>query len=159
MKRLLIFLLAIAFIASCDKGTKATTSEIKDIIPKSPYAMLIVESESCIYCKQLRKDLQKPELSAELQGIDVYSILYESNAKVKYILKGRENISTEEDLAKALGVNSFPQIFFYDKKGNIILHIPGYQPPRTLACSIRFIKEEKYKQANFMEYIKSKECM
>jgi len=159
MKRLLIFLLAVVFIASCDKGTKAISSEIKDITPKSPYAMLIVESESCIYCKQLKKDLQKPELSAELQGIDLYSILYESNAKVKYILKGRENISTEEDLAKALGVNSFPQIFFYDKKGNIILHIPGYQPPRTLACSIRFIKEEKYKQANFMEYIKSKECM
>jgi len=132
MKRLLIFLLAVVFIASCDKGTKAISSEIKDITPKSPYAMLIVESESCIYCKQLKKDLQKPELSAELQGIDVYSILYESNAKVKYILNGQEKVSTEEELAKALGVNSFPQIFFYDKKGNIILHIPGYQPPKDL---------------------------
>ena len=81
MKRLLIFLLAVVFIASCDKGTKAISSEIKDITPKRPNAMLIVESESCIYCKQLKKDLQKPELSAELQGIDLYSILYESNAK------------------------------------------------------------------------------
>ena len=66
MKRLLIFLLAVVFIASCDKGTKAISSEIKDITPKSPYAMLIVESESCIYSKQLKKDLQKPEDVKEL---------------------------------------------------------------------------------------------
>ncbi|MFN4319916.1 MAG: thioredoxin family protein [Aquificaceae bacterium] len=159
MKKALLSLSALMFLVSCEKGTKSTSSDIKDITPKDAYAMLIVESESCIYCKQLKKDLEKPELSAELKGMDVYSILYESNAKVKYVLKGREGVSTEEDLAKALGVNSFPQIFFYDKSGNIILHIPGYQPPKTLACSIRFVKEEKYKQANFMEYIKSKECI
>lgn len=159
MRKFSLFLALAFFIAACNQRTSSTNGEIKDIVPKHKYAMLIVESESCIYCKQLRKDLEKQEISTELEGMDVYNILYESNAKVKYILNGQEKISTEEELAKSLKVNSFPQIFFYDKEGNIILHIPGYQPPKTLACSIRFVKEDKYKNNNYIEYLRSQECI
>lgn len=158
MKKLLSTLL-ILFLVSCQQKQEVSSSEIKDIVPKNQYAMLIVESESCIYCKQLKKDLQRPDLASELNGVDVYSILYDSNARVRYILKGQEHISTEEELAKALGVNSFPQIFFYDKDGNIVLHLPGYQPPKTLTCSIRFVRESKYKEVQYMDYLKSERCI
>ncbi len=157
--RRLLYALCFLFLASCQQKQAVSNSEIKDIVPKHEYAMLIVESESCIYCKQLRKDLQSPVLASELENIDVYSVLYESNARVRYVLKGQEHISTEEELVRTLKVNSFPQLFFYDKEGNIVLHIPGYQPPKTLACTIRFVKEEKYKDTKYMDYLKAEECI
>ncbi|MFN7065111.1 MAG: thioredoxin family protein [Aquificaceae bacterium] len=153
------FVLLILFLAGCSKQDKGKTAEVRSLIPKNSYAMLIVESESCIYCKQLKKDLQKQELSSQLQGIDVFSILYESNGRVRYLMKGKEHVSTEEELAKALGVRSFPQVFFYDREGNIILHLPGYQPPKTLTCSIKFVKEERFKRDNYMEYLRTQECI
>ncbi len=157
--RRLLYALCFLFLASCQQKQAVSDSEIKDIVPKHEYAMLIVESESCIYCKQLRKDLQSPVLASELENIDVYSVLYESNARVRYVLKGQEHISTEEELVRTLKVNSFPQLFFYDKEGNIVLHIPGYQPPKTLACTIRFVKEGKYKDTKYMDYLKAEECI
>ena len=157
--RRLLYALCFLFLASCQQKQAVSNSEIKDIVPKHEYAMLIVESESCIYCKQLRKDLQSPVLASELENIDVYSVLYESNARVRYVLKGQEHISTEEELVRTLKVNSFPQLFFYDKEGNIVLHIPGYQPPKTLACTIRFVKEEKCKDTKYMDYLKAEECI
>ncbi|WPM31582.1 thioredoxin fold domain-containing protein [Hydrogenobacter sp. T-2] len=157
--RKVLYILIIVFLASCQQKQNVSSFEIKDIVPKHEYAMLIVESESCIYCKQLKKDLQSPSLASELENMDVYSVLYESNARVRYILKGQEHVSTEEELVRALKVNSFPQLFFYDKEGNIVLHLPGYQPPKTLACTIRFVKEGKYKDTKYMDYLKAEECI
>lgn len=148
-----------AFVASCKKQGSSQSTEIKDLVPQHNYAMLIVESEGCIYCKQLRKDLQREDISTQLQGMDVFSILYESNAKVRYIMNGQERVSTEEELARSLKVNSFPQVFFYDKEGKVLLHLPGYQSPKTFICSIKFVKEEKYKEKDYMDYLKSEKCL
>lgn len=156
MKRLSLLFVALFFALSCSKQKEFSTSEVKDITAKKSYAMLIVESESCIYCKQLKKDLQA--LSSELEGIDVYSILYESNARVKHNIGGKEALNTEEDLARSLKVSSFPHIFFYDREGRVILHIPGYQPPKTLACTIRYVKEERFKQTDYIKYLRSEGC-
>jgi len=69
MSRFIAFfmvLLSIGLTLSSCKGEKEkapTPAETKSLIPQSPYAMLIVESESCIYCKQLDRDLQRdPQL-------------------------------------------------------------------------------------------------
>ncbi|RMH80114.1 MAG: thioredoxin [Acidobacteria bacterium] len=156
MRKLPVLVLTLFLFLSCKKGEVSRSSEVKDITPKGNYAMLIVESESCIYCKQLKKDLQQDErLRQATTGIDIYSILYESNAKVNYKLDGVSSISTEEELARRLKVSYFPQIFFYDKEGKVILHLPGYQPPEILACSVKFVKEEVYKIKSYMEYVRS----
>ncbi|MCS7171336.1 MAG: thioredoxin fold domain-containing protein [Aquificaceae bacterium] len=158
MTRWFFFAFASVLLTACQQKAP-TQGEVKSLLPQKQYAMLVVESESCIYCKQLKKDLQSQSLANELGEFDVYSILIESNAKVRYLLNGQEKVSTEEELARYLKVNSFPQIFFYNREGNIILHLPGYQPPKTLACSIRYVKEEEYKKANYMDYMKARECL
>lgn len=157
MRRLLLFTLVAFFLYSCNQKPEVSSVE-KDIRPTKDYAMLIVESESCIYCKQLQKDLQKEEIKQALSGMDIFSILYESNAKVYYRLNGKEGSTTEEELVRSLGVNSFPQIFFYDKEGRVLLHIPGYQPPKTLLCTINFIKQQHYKNQDYIDYLKQNQC-
>jgi thioredoxin-related protein len=166
MSRLTAFLMvlfSIGLILSSCKGEKEKNSNpagTKSLIPQSPYAMLIVESESCIYCKQLDKDLQRdPQLKKAVEGMDVLKLLAESNARVKYRLDGKEGESTEEDLARALGVRAYPHIIFYNSQGEIILRIPGYTPPKTLACVIRYVKEEFYKKENINQFLQREGCV
>lgn len=166
MSRFVVFLMvlfSIGLTLSACKGEKDKGPNpygTKSLIPQSAYAMLIVESESCIYCKQLDKDLQRdPQLQKAVEGMDVLKLLAESNAKVKYRLDGKEGESTEENLARALGVRAYPHIIFYNSQGEIILRIPGYAPPKTLACAIRYVKEEFYKKENINQYLKREGCV
>ena len=152
--------LGILFILSCQNKEVQTSSEVKDLIPKSRYAMLIVESESCIYCKQLDKDLKNnPKLKSAVEGVDVLRLLAESNARVRYKIDGKEGETTEEELARALNVRAYPHIIFYDSKGNIVLRIPGYAPPKTLACAIEYVKNELYNKENINQYLKRENCV
>jgi thioredoxin-related protein len=166
MSRFIVFLLAFLSIglalSSCkgEKDKGANPYGTKSLIPQSAYAMLIVESESCIYCKQLDKDLQRDsQLKKAVEGVDVLRLLAESNARVKYRLEGKERESTEEDLARALGVRAYPHIIFYNSQGDIILRIPGYAPPRTLACAIRYVKDEFYKKENINQFLQREGCV
>ncbi len=121
--------------------------------------MLIVESESCIYCKQLEKDIRTDQqLSQKLSQIDLFRIDYESNSKVKYRLLGEEGLTTESELAKSLRANSFPYIFFYDRNGNIVLSLPGYVPPKTLSCIVDYVKSQEYEKTKLQDYLKAREC-
>jgi Thioredoxin-related protein len=135
MSRFVVFLMvlfSIGLTLSACKGEKdkgANPYGTKSLIPQSPYAMLIVESESCIYCKQLDRDLQRdPQLQKAVEGMDVLKLLAESNAKVKYRLEGKEGESTEEDLARALGVRAYPHIIFYNSHA-------GYNPKDSGLCA------------------------
>ncbi|WP_333784855.1 thioredoxin fold domain-containing protein [Thermocrinis sp.] len=148
------------FILSCQSKGNNTSSEVKDLIPKSNYAMLVVESENCIYCKQLDKDLKNnPTLKSAVEGIDVLRLLAESNAKVRYRIDGKEGETTEEELARMLNVRAYPHIIFYDSKGEIVLRIPGYAPPKTLACVVEYVKNELYNKEELNQYLKRENCI
>ncbi len=162
MKKIAVIIWAfwITLILSCQSKNAENSPEIKDLIPKSQYAMLIVESESCIYCKQLDKDLKNdPRLKSALEGIDVLRLLAESNARVKYRLEGKEGETTEEELAKVLNVRAYPHIIFYNSEGKIVLRIPGYAPPKTLACAIEYVKNELYNKEEINQYLKKENCI
>ena len=156
----LFFVLGLLVSSSCKKSESLNSADVKDIVPKSAYAMLIVESESCIYCKQLDKDLKNdPNLQRATEGIDVFRLLAESNARVRYKLEGKEGETTEEELARALNVRAYPHIIFYDAKGNVILRIPGYIPPKTFACTLNYIKSESYTKEGINQYLKRGNCI
>ena len=169
MKPLLI-ILAMVYILSCgtqDKGIDTSsntvrseaTAEKKVIIPTKDYALLIVESKSCIYCKQLDKDIKTEEsLQKALKDIDLYRILYESYTPVKANFGGKVVEMSENELAKTLKALSFPNLIFYDKQGNIILQIPGYVYPSQLVCIIDFVKTEAYKHEDINSYVKRNNC-
>jgi len=156
----LLFVLGLFALSSCKKSESPNSAEVKDISPKSAYAMLIVESESCIYCKQLEKDLKTDSnLQRAVEGVDVFRVLAESNARVRYKLEGREGETTEEELVRTLKVRAYPHIIFYNSKGNVILRIPGYVPPKTLACTLNYIKNEIYMKENINQYLKKENCV
>jgi len=137
----------------------AQTLEEKNLIPQKKYALLIVESKSCIYCKQLNKDIEtERELKEALKDIDLFRILYESKAPVRANFGGEIRELSENELAKTLNALSFPYLIFYDRDGNIILQIPGYVYPQQLICLIDYVKTEAYKQEDVNTYVKKKGC-
>lgn len=138
-------------------ATKETAEKV--IIPKKDYALLIVESRSCIYCKQLNKDIETNEnLQSALKGIDLFRIMYENYTPVRANFKGKEIELSERELARFLNALSFPNLVFYDRSGNIILQIPGYLKPSQLVCVIDFVKTGAYKEKDINTYVKEKNC-
>jgi len=166
MRRLLALLLPLVVLLGCE-GKKAEVEapvqeekvEKKVIIPEKDYALLIVESKSCIYCKQLDKDIKtEKSLQEALKDIDLYRILYESYTPVEANFGGKLIETSENELAKMLNALSFPNLIFYDKQGNIILQIPGYVYPSQLVCIIDYVKSGAYKEEDVNSYVKRKGC-
>ena len=166
MKRLIVLLFPLIFLIGCEEKKAETSAPVKEekvekkvIIPKKDYALLIVESKSCIYCKQLDKDLKtEKSLQDALKDIDLYRILYESYTPVEANFGGRIVEMSENELAKTLNALSFPNLIFYDKQGNIILQIPGYIYPTQLVCIIDYVKTGAYKEEDVNTYVKKKGC-
>ncbi len=165
MLRILILLVFIGLFACENQKAEVEISaekkelEEKVIIPKRNYALLIVESKSCIYCKQLNKDIQtEKSLQEALKDIDLFRIVYENYTPVKANFGGKIIELSENELAKILGALSFPNLIFYDKQGNIILQIPGYVYPSQLVCIIDYVKTGAYKEEDVNTYVKKKGC-
>ncbi len=167
MVRLIALLVPILLLIACERKesstTKSTTEEgeveSKVLIPKRDYALLIVESKSCIYCKQLDKDIEtEKSLQEALKDIDLFRILYESYTPVKANFGGKIVEMSENELAKTLNALSFPNLIFYDREGNIILQIPGYVYPSQLVCIIDYVKTGAYKEEDVNTYVKKKGC-
>ncbi|RUM28564.1 MAG: thioredoxin [Aquifex sp.] len=150
-----IVIFTLLFACSSENKNETVKETSKSIIPKQKYALLIVESKSCIYCAQLKKDLKTEEiLKKALEGMDLYTLLYESYTPVKTNIGGKLVELPEKDLARKLNATSFPNLIFYDKNGNIILQIPGYLPPKEFVCVINYVKNEKFKEIKLQDYMK-----
>ncbi|SHK50325.1 Thioredoxin-related protein [Thermocrinis minervae] len=155
----MFLILFVLMLTSCQKG-KSASSESKSLIPRKDYAMLIVESQGCIYCKQLDKDLKtNQELIQTLKDMDVYRVLAESNAPVFIKLDGKEMTTTEDKLVDILGVRSYPHIIFYNKEGRVVLQVPGYVPPKTLTCVVNYVKAQEFEKKKLMDYLKEQRCI
>ena len=142
-----------------DKSQETQQVQKKSLIPNKDYALLIVESKSCIYCKQLNKDIEREKVLQEaLKDIDLYRILYESYTPVEANFGGSIIETSENELAKILNALSFPNLIFYTKDGNIVLQIPGYVYPSQLVCIIDFVKTGAYKDKDINTYVKEKNC-
>ncbi len=160
-------LVALFMTSGCQKQEDRVVSKSSDtgevqkkvIIPQKEHALLIVESRSCIYCKQLNKDIETNErLQSALQDLDLFRIMYENYTPVKANFGGKEIELSERELARFLNALSFPNLIFYDRSGNIILQIPGYLKPSQFVCIIDFVKTGAYKEKDVNTYVKENNC-
>jgi len=157
-------------IASCSKQSgvnsylKSSSSKdvpIVSLIPSKDYEMLIIESSDCPYCHKLQHDIAtNQELIKALQGIEVAPVLADDTSKLyKIVINKHKLTGTGQDLAMDLGVNAYPNIFFLNKEGKVILNVPGYVKPKTMVCVINFITTKSYKKEDINSYIKANNCL
>ncbi|HIQ31685.1 MAG TPA: thioredoxin [Aquifex aeolicus] len=164
--KIVALLSAFVFLLGCgnDAGVKGESVseegvERKEIIPKKDYALLIVESKSCIYCKQLDKDIRSEKsLQEALRDIDLFKVLYESYRPVRANFGGKVVEMPERELVRTLGALSFPNLIFYTREGEIVLQIPGYVYPSQLVCIIDYVKSGAHREMDVNTYVKNKGC-
>jgi Thioredoxin-related protein len=166
-----IFIIGIGLlIASCSKQNgvneylKSSSSKnvpIVSLIPSKDYEMLIIESSDCPYCHKLQHDITtNPELIKALKNVEVAPVLADDTSKLyKLVINNHKLIGTGEDIASDLGVNAYPNIFFLNKEGKVILNVPGYVKPKTMVCVINFITTKSYKKEDINSYIKANNCL
>ncbi len=157
-------------ISSCSKESnvneylKSNSSKsvpIVNLAPKKDYEMLIVESSDCPYCHKLQHDLTtNKELIEALKNVEVAPILADDTSKLyKIVINNHKLTGTGQDLAADLGVNAYPNIFFLNKEGKVILNVPGYVEPKTMVCVVNFITSKSYKKEDINSYIKANHCL
>ena len=70
--------------------------------------------------------------------------------------RGRNNT---HDFTRALGVQAYPSLVFFDEQGNLIGPIPGYRTPQELEIFLKLFSGEDYKdittQEAYQEYARN----
>lgn len=170
MKKLLLIGVFGLLISSCSNNSsvnsylKSNSSKNVSIInlnPKKDYEMLIVESSDCPYCHKLQHDLTtNQELINALKNIEVSPILADDTSKLYEITINNHKIEgTGQDIAYDLGVNAYPNIFFLNKSGKVVLNVPGYVKPKIMSCIAHYITSKSYKTTDINIYLKQNKCI
>ncbi|MDM8526325.1 thioredoxin fold domain-containing protein [Desulfococcaceae bacterium HSG8] len=95
----------------------------------------------CGYCKKMDNDTFKDD--------NIIAYLNENFVSVKV------NSDKERKIAAAYYVRGLPVSWFLAKDGEKISSLPGYVPPKMMINILRYIKEGKYKEMTFNEFMKS----
>jgi thioredoxin-related protein len=70
-----------------------------------------------------------------------------AESKSKVVFNGRSY--TEEDLAKSMGVTSYPSTIFITPEGKTIGYQPGYMDATLFARLLRFVASGSYQTTTF----------
>ncbi len=169
MKKVLLLLSFGLLITSCSKdnvnsylkSNSAKNVAVINLEPKKDYEMLIIESSDCPYCHELQHDLTTNQnLIQALKDVEVAPVLADDTSKLyKITINNHKLMGTGQDIATDIGVNAYPNIFFLNKKGKLILNVPGYVEPKTMVCVVNFITSKSYKKQGINSYLKQNHCI
>lgn len=125
--------------------------------------MMDVYTNWCGPCKKLDKNT--------FQNTDVAKYVNENYYAVKFNAEGNDVVKYKEvtyknpgykaemasrrngvhDLTRALGVNAYPTIVFFDDKGEMIFPLRGYQNPQQLELYLKMFKSDKHQEMKTQE--------
>lgn len=169
MKKLLFLMCIGLLISSCNKEgsvnsyleSNSTNIPIVNLNSNKDYEMLIIESSDCPYCHKLQEDLATNKMLIQaLKNVKVAPVLADDTSKLYTITINNHKLEgTGRDLSYDLGVNAYPNIFFLNKQGKVILNIPGYVKPHIMVCLINFVTSKSYKTTDVNSYIKQNHCI
>lgn len=119
----------------------------------------------CGPCKMLDRNTFSNKDVAEYINTHYYPVKFnaEGTEEVIYMNKTfgnpqydpeRRGRNSQHEFARALGINAYPSLVFFDEKGNLIGPIPGYRTPHQLEIFLKLFKSEDYKQITTPEAFK-----
>ncbi len=112
--------------------------------------MIDVYTDWCEYCKKLEENVY-PD-SSVVRNLNKFYHLVKLNAESDDEIRFKGELTTHYDLAKSLGVRSYPTILFLDSHGDLILQINGYMPASDFTNMLVYIGEEAYNKTEFHEF-------
>ncbi len=128
-------------------------SEIKAAAEEGKNLVIFFHQAGCPYCDKMRaRVLPAPKI------VDYFSknfILIESNIRGNLdVVMPSGKTGTERDFAKKNRVRATPVFIFYDKKGNNVLRLTGYQNVKRFYLAGKYVVDGVYKQKkSFFRYL------
>jgi thioredoxin-related protein len=159
-----LFLLFVVFapflLSSCsswEKRAKPTSiewvkfEEAQNLSVEDGKKILVhVYTDWCEYCKKL-DDTVYPDSSVISSVSDLYHAV-RLDAESDEILRFKNEEITMRQLARNLGVRSYPTILFIDTDGELLLQINGYMPVDDFKNMLAYIGEEAFTKTEFHEF-------
>jgi thioredoxin-related protein len=104
----------------------------------------------CNYCKKMTETVY-PD-SAVRQTVFEHFIAVGLNADSEALVTFKGRQIREKDLARELGVRSYPTLLFMSKDGNIILQSNGYMPAEDFNRMLLYIGSSAYETMEFIQF-------
>lgn len=101
----------------------------------------------CGYCRQMDQKTYPDAAVQAVIGESFIRVRLNAESKSKVVFNGRTY--TEEDLAKSMGVTSYPSTIFITPEGKTIGYQPGYMDAPLFARLLRFVASGSYQTTSF----------
>lgn len=125
--------------------------------------MMDVYTNWCGPCKMLdRNTFQNPDV-AKFVNENYYAVKFdaEGNETINYKNRSFDNKGYKPEmasrrnsvhsLARALQVNAYPTVVFFDEQGEVIFPLRGYQTPQQLELYLKMFLNDKHKEMKTQE--------
>ena len=104
----------------------------------------------CEYCKKMDQTVYKDSLILASMSEHYHSVRLNADSDSLIIFNGKE--ISQYELARKMGIRSYPTILFLDSDGDLILQINGYMPTDDFIKMLAFIGEEAFQRTDFHEF-------
>lgn len=109
-----------------------------------------VYTDWCEYCKKMDKTVYRDSLILASMTEHYHSVRLNADSDSLIIFNGKE--ISQYELAREMGIRSYPTILFLDSDGELILQINGYMPTGDFIKMLAFIGEEAFQRTDFHEF-------
>ena len=108
----------------------------------------------CGWCKKMDRDVYaNAEVRAYLEAhFEIAKLDAESATKQKI----DDGEYSGRDIAKSMGVSSYPSTVFFTDTGEMITAVPGYMDARTFLRVLEYIHGEHYKNQSWNDFLSAK---
>lgn len=160
----MVVALSISFSGFAQQINWLSFEEALELQKKNPKKIMMdVYTNWCGPCKMLDKNtFQNPDV-ANYVNANYYAVKFdgEGNENIKY--KGNSYMNkgfkpemvnrrnSVHDLTRALQVNAYPTIVFFDEKGEVIFPLRGYQQPQQLELYLKMFLKDTHKTMKTQE--------
>lgn len=140
MKKLIwIFLVMFSYqvaTAQEEKITWYSFEEVIDLVEKDPKMILIdVYTDWCGWCKKMDKDTFTDREVVDYVNRNFYAVKLNAEDKnKKFQFRGKEY--SEETMARAMRVSSYPNFVIMDAAMENITQLPGYREPQPFVAAL-----------------------
>ncbi|WP_114751926.1 thioredoxin family protein [Pleomorphovibrio marinus] len=132
----LLFSLILHFTYAQKEITWHSFEEVVKLVEKEPRMVLVdVYTDWCGWCKKMDKETFTDAEVVEYVNNNFYAVkLNAENKKKKFEFKGKEY--SEETMARAMQVRSYPNFVIMDAAMENITQMPGYREPKPFLTAL-----------------------
>ncbi len=130
----------LTFNAGMDRSAKENKKILVDVY-----------TDWCSWCKKMDKEVYTDSKVIALlrDKFVVVKLNAESSNKLSY--NGKE--FTEQEFARALGIDGYPTTVFFQPDSKPITRIPGYMEAKAFANVLNYIGDDHYKTISYQDFL------